>query len=162
SPSPLPPMRTPPDTTAHPSQPQHRSPPPHPASLRGEGEAAVTVGGERRPRARRSQRTQERWGAAMTVAAALTLEALPVTTWLLVLAAAHQALDAVPLPLWWLLVVLLLSWGGAVLFRRWQPAGAGGRVLERVLRFAILIGWVLTTLLSLSISPAAYSGRHPV
>src|SRR5262249_21246468 len=62
----------------------------------------------------------------------------------------------------WLLVVLLLSWGGAVLFRRWQPAGAGGRVLERVLRFAILIGWVLTTLLSLSISPAAYSGRHPV
>src|SRR5262249_15428636 len=134
----------------------------HPSSPRGEGEAAVAVGVERGPRARRSQRTQERWAAAITVAAAITLEALPVTTWLLMLAAAHQALGTAALPFWWPLAVLLLAWGGAALFRQWQSAGMQGRVVERALRFAIPIGWVLTTLLSLSISPAAYSGRDPV
>src|SRR5262249_57136280 len=49
-----------------------------------------------------------------------------------------------------------------VLFRRWQPVGTRGRVAERALRFAIPIGWLLTTLLSLSVSPAAYSGRDPL
>ena len=90
------------------------------------------------------QRIQERTGIALVLLAAIILEALPVTVWLLFVASANGASDAPALPFWWLFIVVLGAWGVAAALRRTPAEGRRGTVISTGLKIAVALGWVLT------------------
>lgn len=110
---------------------------------------------------RKAQRLQERTGITLVLLAAMLLEVVPVMVWLLFIAAAGNGSSSAPLlPFWWLVVVVLGAWAVAAALRR-TPAAAEGRrsaVISSALKIAVVVGWGLTVVISLLLSPAAYRG----
>ena len=104
------------------------------------------------------QRMQERAGVALVLLAAVILEALPVTVWLLFLAAANGVPDDPALPFWWMCLLILGAWGLADALRRAPSEGTRAPVRATALKIAVGVGWALTVAASLLLSPATYFG----
>lgn len=106
-------------------------------------------------------RTGERLAAALALAAAILLETLPLAVWLFVLGAAGSPPAAPALPFWWICVVLLAAWGVAALQRTAPREGAASRATGLGLRLLLVLGFLVTVLLSLLVSPVAYASTAP-
>lgn len=104
--------------------------------------------------------TEERTGTAVEVCAALALETVPVTAWLVVLAGNNSTPSDVALPFWWIFLVTLAAWGVAVLLRRSRRTATGNDG-GREAAVLVCLGWALTAAASLFISPAAFLGVSP-
>ncbi|HLJ80484.1 MAG TPA: DUF4129 domain-containing protein [Ktedonobacterales bacterium] len=109
----------------------------------------------------RVSRRQERSARLVELLMAVALEALPATAWLLVFAAIAGTVGAVALPFWWIVIVLLAGWGVAALLRRLPPAERGSDLAPRGVKLLAVAGWIVTVLISLALSPAAYLGTPP-
>lgn len=123
-------------------------------------DSAERMDGSERQRDRTSRR-QVRNARLVELLMAVVLEALPVATWLLVFAGINHALGAVALPFWWIVVVLLAAWRVAALLRRLPQAGRWSGMAELGVKLLALAGWIVTVLLSLTLSPAAYFDTPP-
>lgn len=109
-------------------------------------------------RGRTLQRAQERTGVVLALLAAILLEVLPVTVWLLFFAVGSGTPDAPLLPFWWLFVVVLSAWCVAAALRRAPTEGGRSAVISSGLKITVVVGWALTVVISLLLSPAAYLG----
>ncbi len=107
---------------------------------------------------RRMQRWQEQIWRICALGAAIALETIPVSAWLFVVAAANQAPRSTPLPFWWIFVFVLAAWGIAATLRRIPQDRRWTRRAEAALRTLMIVGWLVTVVLSLLVSPVAYRG----
>ena len=107
---------------------------------------------------RKLPRIQERTGITLVLLGAIILEVLPVTVWLLFFAVGSGTPDAPLLPFWWLFFVVLSAWSVAAMLRRTPTEGRRGALISVVLKMALVVGWALTVVISLPLSPAAYLG----
>lgn len=106
----------------------------------------------------RAQPWQEQVGRICALGAAIALECIPVTAWLFVVAAANQAPRSTSLPFWWIVIVVLAAWGIAATLRRIPQDSQWTRRAEAALRALMIVGWIVTVVLSLLVSPIAYRG----
>jgi Domain of unknown function (DUF4129) len=89
---------------------------------------------------------------------AVLLEVLPVVAWMIVFSAANNSLERLPLPPWWLCVIVVAAWGFSVVFRRRSGPQDHDQRTEITIRLVTIAGWALALSLSLLLSPGAYAG----
>jgi Domain of unknown function (DUF4129) len=94
----------------------------------------------------------------IVLASAVLLEVLPIVAWMIVFSAANNSLERLPLPFWWLCVVVVAAWGMSVAFRRPSWPQDREQQNENAIRLLIIAGWALAAVLSLLLSPGAYAG----
>jgi hypothetical protein len=103
-------------------------------------------------------RRQERTMGAFVVLAAVLLETLPVTAWLLLVSAVNGTPAAAPLPIWWIATIILIAWAVGAMLRAEPSDGPQREGTPVGVRLFIGAVWVLAVAASLLISPAASGG----
>lgn len=98
-------------------------------------------------------RRHERAVGVFVVISGVLLEALPVTAWLLLLAAMNGLPDEVVFPVWWIALLVLISWAVGTLQREGPSSEREREDRQLGMRVLVVIGWLLTFVLSLFVSP---------
>jgi Domain of unknown function (DUF4129) len=107
---------------------------------------------------RRSASIQEGAASLIVLVSAILLEVLPIVAWMIVFSAAIDSLGRLPLPVWWLCVIVFAAWSTSVVFRRGFASRSEDQRTTIIIRLSIIAGWALTVVLSLLLSPGAYAG----
>lgn len=98
-------------------------------------------------------RRQERAIGAFVLIAGILLETLPVTAWLILLAAMNGLPNEVLFPIWWVALLILFAWAVGTLQREGPSTQREHEDRRLGIRVLVALGWLLTFFLSLFVSP---------